>query len=74
MPPAYYPPPPSNIQDPMFSPSDPTLAQANYPQPPYSMHNQSPNPGKTAIICKVEKKRKTKFTITSAIWSSTTSK
>lgn len=44
MPPAYSP----QIQDPMFTPNDPTLAQANYPQPPHSMHNQSPQPGKTA--------------------------
>ncbi|GAA5810459.1 hypothetical protein MFLAVUS_003880 [Mucor flavus] len=40
MPPAYSP----QIQDPMFTPNDPTLAQANYPQPPHSMHNQSPQP------------------------------
>ncbi|KAG2200326.1 hypothetical protein INT46_002366 [Mucor plumbeus] len=40
--PQQYPPPPR--QDPMFSPHDPTVAQANYPQPPYSNHNQSPNP------------------------------
>ncbi|KAI7897421.1 caspase domain-containing protein [Mucor mucedo] len=40
IPPAYSP----QVQDPMFLPSDPSLAQANYPQPPHSMHNQSPNP------------------------------
>lgn len=43
------PPPYSPVaMDPMFSPNDPTVAQANYPQPPNSIHNQSPNPGKTA--------------------------
>ncbi|KAI9480295.1 MAG: caspase domain-containing protein [Benjaminiella poitrasii] len=39
------PPPPIPARfDPMFSPSDPTIAQANYPQPPHSTHNQAPNP------------------------------
>ncbi|KAG0787874.1 hypothetical protein G6F57_007780 [Rhizopus arrhizus] len=50
-----YPPPPSTTShhsesrinapaytgpDPVFSPSDPNLSQANYPQPPHSTHNQ----------------------------------
>ena len=45
-PPPYSPGPPR--QDPMFTPNDPGLGQANYPQPPNSMHN--PNSGKTATI------------------------
>ncbi|OBZ87061.1 Metacaspase-1A [Choanephora cucurbitarum] len=44
LPPRHEPPPPPYTPDPMFSPSDPTLAQANYPQQPYTAHNPAPNP------------------------------
>ncbi|KAI7870808.1 caspase domain-containing protein [Spinellus fusiger] len=37
-------PPPYTGPDPAFRPSDPSVAQANYPQPPNSMHNPSSHP------------------------------
>jgi hypothetical protein len=47
--------------DPLFSPNDPSVNYANYPQPPNSsFHNQSPNPGKTEIEKKKKKKKKKK--------------
>jgi hypothetical protein len=54
----------------MFSPHDPTVAQANYPQPPYSNHNQSPNPGKTAKFVK-RKMAKINSIYLSALWTTT---
>ncbi|KAI7897524.1 caspase domain-containing protein [Cokeromyces recurvatus] len=42
--PSHPPPPIPPRFDPTFSPNDPTVAQANYPQPPHSTYNQSPNP------------------------------
>jgi hypothetical protein len=42
--------------DPVFSPNDPTLNQANYPQPPNSSHNPNPNPGKLNIVIKEKEK------------------
>jgi hypothetical protein len=30
--------------DPVFRPNDPPMNVANYPQPPYSSHNQAPSP------------------------------
>jgi hypothetical protein len=47
--------------DPLFSPNDPSVNYANYPQPPNSsFHNQSPNPGKTEIEKINKKKRKSR--------------
>ncbi|KAI9485370.1 MAG: caspase domain-containing protein [Benjaminiella poitrasii] len=37
-------PPPYQGPDPIFSPNDPNLNQANYPQPPHSTHNQGNHP------------------------------
>ncbi|CDS02903.1 hypothetical protein LRAMOSA00305 [Lichtheimia ramosa] len=37
-------PPPYTGEDIGFRPNDPNLAQANYPQPPNSMHNNQPSP------------------------------
>ncbi|KAI7897835.1 caspase domain-containing protein [Cokeromyces recurvatus] len=37
-------PPPYQGPDPIFSPNDPNLSQANYPQPPNSAHNQGTHP------------------------------
>ncbi|KAG1047992.1 hypothetical protein G6F43_009590 [Rhizopus delemar] len=36
----YIHPPAYSGPDPVFQPTDPTLSQANYPQPPHSTHNQ----------------------------------
>ncbi|KAG2184262.1 hypothetical protein INT44_009277 [Umbelopsis vinacea] len=37
-------PPSYSGPDPVFRPNDPPLSAANYPQPPYSSHNQAPSP------------------------------
>ncbi|RCH94251.1 Ca(2+)-dependent cysteine protease [Rhizopus azygosporus] len=37
-------PPAYTGPDPVFRPTDPTLTQANYPQPPHSTHNPAPVP------------------------------
>jgi hypothetical protein len=69
-PPPYSPAPP--VMDPMFTPNDPTVAQANYPQPPNSSHNQSPNPGKTATFLFFSKKLTNNSFYYSTLWTTAT--
>ncbi|KAI8391698.1 uncharacterized protein BYT42DRAFT_204787 [Radiomyces spectabilis] len=42
-------PPSYTGPDPVFRPSDPSVSQANYPQPPHSSHNPASTPGKKTV-------------------------